>query len=48
MEELEEIEDDGGKGEVIQNSSLIGFVHFMINNLIPQQNNTAKVLGDDP
>jgi hypothetical protein len=20
----------------------------MINNLIPQQNNTAKVLGDDP
>jgi hypothetical protein len=31
MEELEEIEDDEVKGEVIQNS-VIGFVDFMINN----------------
>jgi hypothetical protein len=46
MEELEETEDDEVKGEVIQNS-LIGFVDFMINNQIPQQNNTGKVLGDD-
>jgi hypothetical protein len=41
MEELEETEDDEVKGEVIQNS-LIGFVDFMINNPIPQQNNTGK------
>lgn len=46
MEELEETEDDEVKGEVIQNS-LIGFVDFIINNPIPQQNNTGKVLGDD-
>jgi hypothetical protein len=46
MEELHDVEDDEVKGELIQNA-LIGFAEYMIDTLIPQQNSTGKVLGDN-
>jgi hypothetical protein len=46
MEELCDVDDDEVKGELIQNA-LIGFAEYMIDNPVPQQNSTGKVLGDD-
>ena len=46
MAELEEMDDNQVKGEIIQNS-LITFADYMASNPIPQQNSTGKILGED-
>ena len=44
MVELQEMDDDEVKGELIQNS-LIAFADLMASNPIPQQNSTGRFLA---
>lgn len=46
LQEIDEMEDDDAKGELIV-SRLVGFCEHMINTPILQQNNTGKVLSED-